>query len=62
MAAKGSMAMPPTSSLGQASAASTDLEIDLAPDDLKKAQIRIVRVYKRHHRRKASRPGNRETQ
>jgi len=56
------MAMPPTSSLGQASAASTDLEIDLAPDDLKKAQIRIVRVYKRHHRRKASRPGNRETQ
>jgi len=44
MAAMGSMAMPPTSSPGQASAASTELEIDLAPDDLKKAQIRIARV------------------
>jgi membrane fusion protein, heavy metal efflux system len=44
MAAMGSMAMPPTSSPGQASAASTELEIDLAPDDLKKAQIRTVRV------------------
>ncbi len=44
MAAMGSTAMPPTSSPGQASAASTELEIDLAPDDLKKAQIRIVRV------------------
>src|SRR5260370_34380737 len=44
MTAMGSMAMPPTSSPGQASAASTELEIDLAPDDLKKAQIRTVRV------------------
>jgi cobalt-zinc-cadmium efflux system membrane fusion protein len=44
MAAMGSMAMPQTSSPGQASAASTELEIDLAPDDLKKAQIRTVRV------------------
>jgi cobalt-zinc-cadmium efflux system membrane fusion protein len=44
MAAMGSMAMPPTSSPGQASAPSTELEIDLAPDDLKKAQIRTVRV------------------
>jgi cobalt-zinc-cadmium efflux system membrane fusion protein len=44
MAAMGSMTMPPTSSPGQASAASTELEIDLAPDDLKKAQIRTVRV------------------
>ena len=44
MAAMGSMAMPPTSSPGQASAASTELQIDLAPDDLKKAQIRTVRV------------------
>src|SRR6266446_3391902 len=44
MAAMGSMAMPPTSSPGQASATSTELEIDLAPDDLKKAQIHTVRV------------------
>jgi membrane fusion protein, heavy metal efflux system len=44
MAAMGSMAMPQTPSPGQASAASTELEIDLAPDDLRKAQIRIVRV------------------
>src|SRR6266446_5946784 len=44
MAAMGSMAMPPTSSPGQASAASTELEVDLAPDDLKKVQIRTVRV------------------
>jgi membrane fusion protein, heavy metal efflux system len=44
MAAMGSMAGPPTPSPGQASAASTELEIDLAPDDLKKAQIRIVCV------------------
>jgi cobalt-zinc-cadmium efflux system membrane fusion protein len=44
MAAMGSMAMPPTSSPGRASAASTKLEIDLAPDDLKKAQIRMMRV------------------
>jgi RND family efflux transporter MFP subunit len=44
MAAMGSMAMPPTSSPGQASAASTELQVDLAPDDLKKAQIRTARV------------------
>jgi cobalt-zinc-cadmium efflux system membrane fusion protein len=44
MAAMGSMTMPPTSSPGQASAASTELEIDLGPDDLKKAQIRTARV------------------
>src|SRR5260221_3692006 len=44
MASMGAMAMPATSSPGQASAASTELEIDLAPDDLKKAQIRTVRV------------------
>src|SRR6266446_7939574 len=44
MAAMGSMAMPPTSSPGQASATSTELEIDLAPDDLKKAQIHTARV------------------
>src|SRR5260370_32990784 len=44
MAAMGSLAMPPTSSPGQASATSTELEIDLAPDDLKKAQIHTVRV------------------
>ena len=44
MAAMGSMAMPPTSSPGQASAASTELEIDLAPDDLTKAQMHTVRV------------------
>jgi membrane fusion protein, heavy metal efflux system len=44
MAAMGSIAMPPTSSPGQASAASTELEIDLEPDDLKKVQIRTVRV------------------
>src|SRR6266446_905094 len=44
MAAMGSTAMPPTSSPGQASAASTELEVDLAPDDLKKVQIRTVRV------------------
>ena len=44
MAAMGSMAMPPTSSPGAVAAASTELQIDLAPDDLKKAQIRTVRV------------------
>src|SRR6267154_2583972 len=44
MAAMGSMAMPPTSSPGQVSAASTELEIDLAPDDLTKAQMHTVRV------------------
>jgi RND family efflux transporter MFP subunit len=44
MAAMGSMAMPPTSSSGQALAPSTELQIDLAPDDLKKAQIRTVQV------------------
>ena len=44
MAAMGSMAMPPTSSPGAMPAVSTELQIDLAPDDLKKAQIRTVRV------------------
>src|SRR5215510_9262265 len=44
MTTMGSMAMPPTSSPSQAPAASTELQIDLAPDDLKKAQIRTVRV------------------
>jgi RND family efflux transporter MFP subunit len=44
MASMGAMAMPATSSRGQASTASTELQIDLAPDDLKKAQIRTVRV------------------
>jgi membrane fusion protein, heavy metal efflux system len=44
MAAMGSMAMPPTSSPGAVSATSTELQIDLAPDDLKKAQIHTVRV------------------
>src|SRR5215469_7258634 len=44
MSAMGSMAMPPTSSPGQTSAASMELQIDLAADDLKKAQIRTVRV------------------
>jgi len=39
-----SMAMPATSSPSEASAASTELQIDLAPDDLKKAQIRTARV------------------
>ena len=43
MASMGAMAMPATSSPGQVSTASTELQIDLAPDDLKKAQIRIVR-------------------
>lgn len=44
MAGMGSMTMPATSSPAQAPAASAELEIDLAPDDLKKAQIRTVRV------------------
>jgi len=44
MSAMGSMAMPPTSSPGAMPAVSTELQIDLAPDDLKKAQIRTVRV------------------
>src|SRR5215831_6944911 len=44
MAAMGSMAMPPTSSSGAVSAASIELQIDLALDDLKKAQIHTVRV------------------
>src|SRR5882724_10321794 len=39
-----SMAMPATSSPSEASAASTELQIDLAPDDLKKVQIRTARV------------------
>jgi RND family efflux transporter MFP subunit len=39
-----SMAMPATSSPSEASAASTELQIDLASDDLKKAQIRTARV------------------
>ena len=39
-----SMAMPAASSSTEGSAASTELQIDLAPDDLKKAQIRTARV------------------
>jgi len=39
-----SMAMPAASASTEGSAASTELQIDLAPDDLKKAQIRTARV------------------
>src|SRR5260221_1069842 len=44
MASMGAMAMPATSSPSEALATSTELQIDLAPDDLKKAQIRTARV------------------
>jgi len=44
MASMGAMAMPAASSSTEGSTASTELQIDLAPDDLKKAQIRTVRV------------------
>jgi len=44
MASMGAMTMPATSSPGEASGASTELQIDLASDDLKKAQIRTARV------------------
>jgi RND family efflux transporter MFP subunit len=44
MASMGAMAMPATSSPGQVSTASTELQIDLAPDDLKKAQIHTTHV------------------
>jgi cobalt-zinc-cadmium efflux system membrane fusion protein len=44
MASMGAMAMPAASSFTEGSAASTELQIDLAPDDLKKAQIRTARV------------------
>ena len=44
MATMGSMAMPRASSPSAGSAASTELQIDLALDDLKKAQIHTVRV------------------
>jgi cobalt-zinc-cadmium efflux system membrane fusion protein len=44
MASMGAMAMPAASSPTKGSAGSTELQIDLAPDDLKKAQIHTVRV------------------
>jgi cobalt-zinc-cadmium efflux system membrane fusion protein len=44
MASMGAMAMPAASSPTEGSAGSAELQIDLAPDDLKKAQIRTVRV------------------
>src|SRR6266481_6530376 len=44
MASMGAMAMPAASSPTGGSAASTELQIDLAADDLKKAQIRTARV------------------
>jgi cobalt-zinc-cadmium efflux system membrane fusion protein len=44
MGAMGPMASPPNASAGEVSAASTELQIDLAADDLKKAQIRTARV------------------
>lgn len=44
MAAIGGMASPANSSPDDVSAASTELQIDLAPEDLKKAKIRTARV------------------
>ena len=44
MAAMGGMASPPTSPPDGVSSASTELQIDLAPEDLKKAKIRTARV------------------
>jgi len=44
MAAMGGMASPANSSPDDVSAASTELQIDLAPEDLKKAKIRTARV------------------
>src|SRR5690348_7288763 len=44
MAAMGGMASPPNSPPGGVSAASTELQIDLAPEDLKKAKIRTARI------------------
>jgi RND family efflux transporter MFP subunit len=44
MASMGAMAMPAASSPTEGPAAATELQIDLAADDLKKAQIRTVRV------------------
>jgi membrane fusion protein, heavy metal efflux system len=44
MATMGAMRPPSSSAPGETSVSSTDLQIDLAPDDLKKAQIRTVRV------------------
>ena len=44
MAAMGGMASPANSSPDDVSAASTELQVDLAPEDLKKAKIRTARV------------------
>src|SRR5712664_2304296 len=44
MAAMGGVASPANSSPDDVSAASTELQIDLAPEDLKKAKIRTARV------------------
>jgi RND family efflux transporter MFP subunit len=44
MATMGAMRPPSSSAPGETPVSSTDLQIDLAPDDLKKAQIRTVRV------------------
>jgi multidrug efflux pump subunit AcrA (membrane-fusion protein) len=44
MAAMGGMASPPNSPPDDVSGASTELQIDLTPEDLKKAKIRTARV------------------